>query len=144
MALAELDRATFPPGFFQNREIAELYGFDAAGALWRRVAVSATGAIVTASSLSPVTFAAPTFFTAGVASALAVAANAARRALILTVTTAGARISLGFGAAPAVLDSGFTVFTGTPIVLDANLLSVQAVNIIANVAAVNVSVQEGS
>jgi len=114
----------------------------------RAIAVDAVGAVIVsgtgAAPLNTVTFAAPTFATVGVASALVVAANAARKALILTVTLAGRRVSLGFGAAPAVLDSGITIVTAQPLVLDSSMLSTQAVNAIANAAATNLAIQEGS
>jgi hypothetical protein len=46
MSRAELDQPTFPPGRFQEREISDLYGFDSANGVWRRVAVTPTGALV--------------------------------------------------------------------------------------------------
>lgn len=88
--------------------------------------------------------ASPTFFTAGVASAPAIAANAARKWISITVTTAGGQISLGLDGNAAVLGSGITVFTGQPVVFDADGVSLGAIAIIANMAGVNVSIQQGA
>jgi len=113
------------------------------GSTIRHVKVNSAGELVVATEESPVTFSAPTFATVGVASGLVLAANALRRAAILTVTTPGARVSLGFTVA-AVLDSGITVFQGQPVVLDANLMSTQAINAISNVAGTNLAIQEAT
>jgi phage tail protein X len=83
---------------------------------------------------------APTFATVGVASASAVAANAARKGLAL-VNTSNARISLGFGSA-AVLDSGITLFAGDALVMDERSFDLGTVNAIASAAASNLGVQE--
>lgn len=47
MSRSELDRATFPPGQFQEREMSDLYGFDDMGSVWRRVAVDTMGRLIT-------------------------------------------------------------------------------------------------
>lgn len=104
-------------------------------------ASSATTAtfVQNATDLTP---AAPTAATVGVASAQAVAANASRRGLVLTNTSAN-RISLGFGAT-AVLDSGVTLFPGGIFQMDMHLFDLGAVNAIASAASSNLAIQEYS
>jgi hypothetical protein len=82
----------------------------------------------------------PAFATVGVASGVAVAANANRTGLAL-INTSSARISLGFGAA-AVLDSGITLYPGGTFEMDEFLFDKGTVNAIASVAASNLSIQE--
>lgn len=90
---------------------------------------------------TPLTGAAPTSASVGVASAQAVAANANRKGLVLVNTSAN-RISLGFGNA-AVLDSGITLNpSGGVFVMDEFCFSTQAINAIASGAASNLAIQE--
>lgn len=94
-----------------------------------------TGLDLTALYVS-LTFATPTWAAAGVASSEEIAANSARRYLYLkNASTAGNRISLGFGAA-AVLDSGITLDVGESVVFNpTDGRCIAAVNLITNVAA---------
>lgn len=110
--------------------------FDTSGRL-QVLSTAATG------SLNTMTMAAPTFATVGVASGSILAAAAGRKGLVLTVTTAGERVSFGFGAA-AVLNSGITIFTAQPLQLDADFLTTQEVFAIASAAGVNVAIQQGT
>lgn len=86
--------------------------------------------------------ASPTAATVGITSAQVVAANAARKGLVLT-NTSGARISLGFGAS-AVLNSGITLYPGGIFVMDTSLFDTAVVNAIASAAASNLAIQEYS
>lgn len=84
--------------------------------------------------------AAPTFVTVGLVSALAVAANADRKGLIL-VNTSVNRISLGFGA-PAVLDSGVTLYPAGSFNMAEYDFDLGDVNAIASAASSNLAIQE--
>lgn len=90
-------------------------------------------------------YAAPTAATVGVASGSAVAANAARRQLILVNTSAN-NISLGFSGNAAVLNSGITLVpNGSYEISEANgNLYTGAVNAIAAGAGSNLAVQEAT
>ena len=96
-----------------------------------------SGTINTKTDLTP---SAPTAASVGVASALALAANANRKGLKL-INTSNARISLGFGSA-AVLDSGVTLFPGGVLNMDEYDFDLGTVNAIASVAASNLAIQE--
>lgn len=86
--------------------------------------------------------AAPAAASVGVTSAQIVAANAARKGLVL-INTSVARISLGFGA-PAVLNSGITLYPGGAYVMDEFMFTVGTVTAIASAAASNLTIQEYS
>lgn len=92
------------------------------------------------SSLSP---AAPTAVAVGVASTAVLAANAARKGLIL-VNTSAAAISLNVVGGTAVLNSGITLYPGGTWVMDSFSYTVAAINGIASVAASNIAIQEFS
>lgn len=88
--------------------------------------------------------AAPTFATVGVASGEAVASNSNRKGLILVNTSAN-RISIAFGANPAVLDRGITLYAnGGTYCTDEFSHATQAVNAIASAGSSNLAVQEYS
>lgn len=86
---------------------------------------------------------APTSVTVGAASANAIAARTDRRGLYLRVTDAADRISLGWGAQAAVLDSGITVESKEVYIEDALTgISEEAIQGISNAAGTTVAVQE--
>lgn len=84
---------------------------------------------------------APAAVAVGVASALAIAANVNRRGLTLRNTSVN-NISLGFGANPAVLNSGITLIPNAEWVMNEYSYSQEAINAIAAGAASNLAVQE--
>ena len=87
---------------------------------------------------------APTAASVGVASAEALAANAGRKALVMVNTSAN-RISLAFGANPAVLNSGITLFpSGGTWTMGPETFTTAAINAIAGGAASNLAIQEWS
>lgn len=86
------------------------------------------------------TGAAPAAATVGTSSAAAVSANASRKGLILTNTSANV-ISLSFDAA-AVLYSGITLLSGASFTMDEFTFDAGEVRAIASVASSNLSVQE--
>lgn len=98
---------------------------------------SGTIVLGTSISLAP---SAPTFATVGLASAQAVAANAARKGLILT-NTSNKRISLGLGSA-AVLNSGITLDPSGVFEMNPWTFYTGAVNAIASSASSNLAIQE--
>jgi hypothetical protein len=84
----------------------------------------------------------PTFATVGVASANAVLARVGRAVLILTNTSSG-NISIAFGAAAAVLNSGITILPGATIALYDDDCPEDAMQAIAAGANANLAIQEG-
>jgi hypothetical protein len=107
--------------------------------------VDATGAlkVTTTGGGGNLTASAPAVAAVGVASALAVAANAGRKGLILrNLSTAGQRISLGFSGGAAVLDSGTTLYMADAFNMEAYDFTVGAVNAIASAAGASLAVQE--
>jgi len=92
------------------------------------------------STKTPLTPSAPDMAVVGVASAQAVAANAARLGLVL-VNVSDNLISLGFGA-PAVLGSGVTLYPGGVFNMGEYDFTLVAVNAIASVAASPLAIQE--
>jgi hypothetical protein len=92
----------------------------------------------------PLTMSAPTFATVGVASALALAANPARRFLSLQNTHATGIIYLGWGANAAVVGSGIPITPGNfkSFNQPGEDLSREALNAISTVAASNLAIQE--
>lgn len=107
--------------------------------------VSATYAEVSGSIISTKTpllgTTAPAAVAVGVASGLAVAANANRKGLILTNTSVN-NISLGFGANAAVLNAGITIFPASRWEMNEYTYSQEAINAIAAGAASNLAIQE--
>lgn len=84
---------------------------------------------------------APAAATVGAASAEALAANSARRGLVM-VNTSNNTISLGLGAT-AVLNSGITLLAnGGTWVMDRDTFTTAAVNAIASAASSNLAIQE--
>lgn len=86
--------------------------------------------------------AAPGTSTVGVASGLIVAANAARKGLVI-VNVSINKVCLGFGSA-AVLNSGITLYPGGTYVMDEYMFDLGAVNAIASAASSVISIQEYS
>lgn len=103
----------------------------------RATPVPVSGTVSTKTDLTP---SAPVAASVGVASAQALAANAARKG-VCCVNTSDARISLGFGAA-AVLDSGVTLYPGDSFHMEEYDFDVGAINAIASAAASNLAIQE--
>ena len=98
-----------------------------------------SGVVSTKTALTP---SAPTTATVGVASALAVAANANRKGLAIVNTSANV-VSLAFGANPAVLNSGITLTTtGSVYEMSEYDYSLLAVNAIASGSGSVISIQE--
>lgn len=92
---------------------------------------------------TPLTPAAPTFATVGVASAQALAANASRKGLTI-VNTSPNQVSLGLGAV-AVLGSGITLMpSGGVWEMDGPTCTTAAINAIAAAAGSNLAIQEFS
>lgn len=112
------------------------------------VVLSSTGADISGGggSTTPYssTASAPSSVSVGVASALAVAANASRKGLVLTSLLGNTgRISLSLVAAsPAVVDSGMILLPGDSFTMDAFTFTVSQINAISNVAAQTLSIQE--
>ena len=94
----------------------------------------------TVSTKTPLTPAAPVAVSVGVASTQILATNAARKGAAI-VNTSAARISLGLDA-PAVLDSGITLFPGGSFVMDEYTFTTGIINGIASAAASNAGAQE--
>lgn len=95
--------------------------------------------VSTKSVLNP---SAPTFVTVGLTSTQVLAANASRTSVRL-VNTSTNNISLGFGA-PAVLNSGMTLFPQGVYNMDEYDFYRGAINAIASGASSNLAVQEFS
>lgn len=91
-----------------------------------------------ASALTPL---APATATAGVGSGNIVGANANRRGLVVSNTSAN-RIFLAFGANNATLNRGIYLGPGGVWVMDTYTFTTQAVNAIASGAGSTVSIQE--
>lgn len=103
------------------------------------IAVDASGNILASSKIA-LTASSPTFFTVGVASAQAVAANANRKGLVLT-NTSNKIISIGLGAT-AVANSGIVLTANGVWVMDEFTFTTAAVNTIASGASANLAIQE--
>lgn len=100
------------------------------------------GVTVDSVTPDPLTAAAPTQVAVGVADAVALAANAARRGLVLTNRSAN-NISLGLGAA-AVLDSGITLLPNDSWQMDRDTFTRTAIHAIATAAGSVLGIQEFS
>jgi hypothetical protein len=83
----------------------------------------------------------PAFVLVGIISALAVAAAATRKGLIITNTSPNI-INLAFAPAPAVLGSGIALAAGATFKMDEYSFSTLAINAISNVGGSNLSIQE--
>jgi hypothetical protein len=103
----------------------------------RATPVPISGTINTKTDLTP---SAPSAVSVGVASALALAANANRKGLKL-INTSNAIISLGLGN-PAVLNSGITLAPYGVFQMDEYDFDLGAINAIASAAASNLAIQE--
>lgn len=96
----------------------------------------------TVSTKNVLTGSAPSAASVGVVSAAVVAANAARKGLVLTNTSLGT-ISLGLDGNAAVLNSGITLNArGGTWVMDEYTYTVGAITAIAAIAASNLAIQE--
>jgi hypothetical protein len=107
--------------------------------------VDVTGAlkVTTTGGGGNLTASAPAVVAVGVASALAVAALAGRKGLILrNLSTAGQRISLGFSGGAAVLDSGATLYMADTYNMASYDFTVGQVNAIASAAGASLGIQE--
>ncbi len=93
------------------------------------------------STKSGLTGNAPAAVAVGVGSALAVAANALRKGLIL-VNTAGVNTSIAFGANAAVLNAGITLVPLSTWKMDEYSFTTEAVNAISAAGPSNLAVQE--
>lgn len=101
-----------------------------------------SGGVIPVSTKTPLTALSPTTATVGTSSAQAVAANAARKGLII-VNLSSNVISIGVGANPAVLDSGITLTTlGSVYQASEYDYFTSAVNCIASGAGSVISIQE--
>ena len=107
------------------------------------VTIASNQSAVPVNTKTALTPAAATAVSVGVASGLAVAANASRKGLIL-VNTSTARISLGLAGAAAVLDSGITIMASGSYNMGEYDFNTGAIAAIASAAASNLSVQEFS
>jgi hypothetical protein len=107
--------------------------------------VDVTGAlkVTTTGGGGNLTASAPTVAAVGVASAVAVAANAGRKGLIVRNTSvAGQTISLGFSGNAAVLGDGATLYQGDVYNMGAYDFTVGAVAAISSAAGGALAVQE--
>lgn len=103
----------------------------------RVVLFDVNGNPVATTSLTP---SSPTFATVGTSSASAVAANASRRGLVLTNTSAN-RISFGLGAT-AVINRGITLIPFGVWVMEQYEFTTGAINAVASAASSNLCIQE--
>jgi len=116
----------------------------APGAVEHFGGVRVFGTVASAPVAQPIAYSAPTAASVGVASAVCLAANAARRFLYFRNTDATKTISLSFNGA-AVLLSGITLGPGDSIAFNApgDDIDVGAVEAISSGAATNLAIQEG-
>lgn len=102
--------------------------------------ITVDGSITATVSKTALTPSSPTAATVGVASASALVANASRKGLVLTNTSANT-ISLGLGAA-AVLNSGITLTPNGVWVMDEYTFCTSQIFAIASAAGSNLAIQE--
>lgn len=103
---------------------------------------SNTGTTQQVSTKTSLTALSPTTQTVGVTSGQIVASNASRKGLAI-VNITGNPVSLGFGANPAVLNSGITLTTvGSVYEMSEYDYTTSAINAIASLAGTVVSIQE--
>jgi hypothetical protein len=100
-----------------------------------------SGALQPVSTKTALTALAPTVVSVGIISALAVAANASRKGLIL-INTSSNNISFGIGVNAAVLNSGITLTPNGVWDMAEYDYVTSAINAIASGAASNLCVQE--
>ena len=104
------------------------------------VVIASNQSAVPVNTKTDLTPSAPSAVSVGVASALALAANANRKGLLL-VNTSNAIISLSFSGV-AVLNSGITLAPYGTFNMDEYDFDLGLVNAIASVAASNLAIQE--
>lgn len=92
------------------------------------------------STKTPLTANSPATATVGVTSAQALAANSARKGLVIFNESANT-VSIGIGAT-AVLSSGITLFPGGVWFMDEYTMTTAAINAIASAASSAISIQE--
>lgn len=85
---------------------------------------------------------APSSVSVGVASGVVIAANAARKGLVLTNTSTLGTVSFNIAAGSAVLNSGITLYPRGVWVMDEYTFTTAAINGIASLAATGVAIQE--
>lgn len=91
----------------------------------------------------PLTASTPTTATVGTSSAEAVASNANRKGLCIVNLSSTNRVSIGFGANPAVLNSGITLTQlGSVYEMSEYDYTTSAINCIASGAGTVISIQE--
>lgn len=145
VALTELLNVTVTPapGSVQNSNLTEVNGntvdtgTGASGTGTQRVVLSSDSVVSTKINL---TAQSPAFTTVGVTSVQVIAANSARKGLVL-VNNSTANISIAF-AATAVSGSGIVLYPGGVFYMDEFMFTTAAVNAIATAAASNLGVQE--
>jgi hypothetical protein len=145
VALTELLNITVTPapGAVQDTNVTEIAGAavttgaGASNAGTQRVVLSSDSVVSTKINL---TAQSPAFTTVGVASVQVVAANSARKGLVL-VNNSTANISIAF-AATAVSGSGIVLYPGGVFFMDEYMFTTSAVTAIATAAASNLGVQE--
>ena len=145
VALTELLSVTVTPapGSVQDTNLTKVAGTavdtgtGTSSAGTQRVVLSSDSVVSTRINL---TAQSPAFATVGVASAQVIAANTARKGLVL-VNNSTANISLAFGSA-AVSGSGIVLYPGGVFFMDAFMFTTSAVSAIATAAGSNLGVQE--
>jgi hypothetical protein len=145
VALTEILTVTVTPspGSVQDTNLTKVAGTavttgsGASDAGTQRVVLSSDSVVSTKTNL---TAQSPAFATVGVTSAQVVAANSARKGLVL-VNNSTANISIAF-AATAVSGSGVVLYPGGVFFMDEYMFTTSAVTAIATAAASNLGVQE--
>lgn len=117
----------------------QVAGKDGSGNL-QAILTDTTGAVYVTDRI-PLTGAAPAAVSVGVTSGLVIAANTARRGLVLTNTSTGI-ISFNINGGTAVLRSGITLYPGGHWEMDSYTFTTAAIEGIASVAASNLAIQE--
>lgn len=132
VALTELLNVTVTPapGSVQDVNMTELNGAP----------VSASNPLPV-STKANLAAQAPTSASVGVTSAQVVAANVARKGLVLT-NNSTANISIAFDGNAAVSGSGIVLYPGGVFFMDEYMFTTASVNAIATAAASNLGVQE--
>lgn len=120
-------------------DTTQVGGKDPSGNI-QSLSTDATGALFITDRL-PLTGAAPSAVSVGVASGVVIAANTSRRGLVLTNTSIGI-ISFNIVGGSAVLRSGITLYPGGHWEMDSYTFTTAAINGIASVAASNLAIQE--
>lgn len=94
------------------------------------------------STATSTTGSSPTAATLGVASGTVIAANAARKGLVITNTSSLSTVSLNVAGSAAVLLSGITLYPHDSWVMDQYTFTAAQIDGIASLASTNVSIQE--